>query len=71
MFVYRLTDIYSKLDELKEAGFEYVSLSEIRPDPGSDDFPCISFDGVTMENSEVAFDEVFAVNLPDGYYIDY
>ena len=70
MFVYRLSDLYSKLDELKEAGFEYVTMHEFDPDDDFE-FPSVNFEGITMENSSVDFEEVEAVALPDGYYFEY
>lgn len=69
MYVYRLSDLYSKLNELKDAGFEYVCLSEV--DADGDDVPFIGFEGITGENSSVDFEEVDSVILPDGYYFDY
>ena len=54
MFVYRLSDLYSKLDELKEAGFEYVTMHELDPDDDFE-FPSVNFEGITMENSGVDF----------------
>ena len=71
MFVYRLSDLYSKLDELKNAGFEYVDLMESRPDSDGKDVPYISFEGITMEDSSVDFEEVDSVILPEGYYFEY
>lgn len=65
MYVYRLSDLYSKLDELKEAGFEYIDLQVISPD--DDDVPYIGFEGITGENSSVDFEEVDSVILPEGY----
>ena len=69
MFVYRLSDLHSKLDELKEAGFEYVTMHELDPDDDFE-FPSVNFEGITMENSGVDFEEVEAVTLPVGYYFE-
>lgn len=69
MFVYRLSDIRAKLDELEADGFEYVDVSEIPPDDG--DVPFLSFEGISSENSSVDYDGVDAVILPEGYYFDY
>lgn len=69
MFVYRLSDLYSKLDELKNDGFEYVNLLMV--DSDEDDVPYIGFEGITSENSSVDYEEVDSVTLPEGYYFDY
>lgn len=66
MFVFKTSDLLSKLDELKSDGFEYVNLSL----SSDDDIPFINFEGVTGKNSGIDYEDVEAVILPDLYYLD-
>lgn len=66
MLVFKVSDLLSRLDELKADGFEYVDLSL----SSEDNVPFINFEGITGENSGIDYEDVEAVTLPELYYLD-
>lgn len=66
MSVYRIADVYNRLCEMTNEGYEYAEISLLNAD---DEFSeCLYFNALEDSNSSVDYEEVESCQLPDDYY---
>ncbi len=65
MYVYKITELLDSLNQAKEDGFEYVSLSFLEAE---DDFPESIDLNYIHSQSDGETDSIDSVILPEGYY---
>lgn len=69
MSTYKTTDLLRVAGEMVDEGYDFAEISVLEAD---DEFPeSISFDVVLSQSSEMNFDEIESVNIPDDYDMDF
>ena len=65
MAVYRIADVYNRLCEMTNEGYEYAEISLLNAD---DEFSeCLYFNALEDSDSSVDYEEVESCQLPDDY----
>lgn len=66
MVTVRARDLLKKAQEIIDAGYEYVSVDELDPEPG--EIPvCLHFDAVEDYYGTIDFEDLDDIELPEDY----